>query len=192
MSYSRQAAYDMPGAGGPPSYPGNDLKVPGGDTLYGYTSGDVKVDPNQRRTPSPSPSPSRSRPSSAASSNSPSYNLQDSVKANIMAADIPQYTDEDAAILFPIPGLAPTEKINDGSARLPLPLCVPQTNLGTESPFTRAYNQELLNVNISMGDWLQFTDGLVSRANGSIWKDIVPDPPIICFIRTSRTLPVLH
>jgi hypothetical protein len=67
----------------------------------------------------------------------------------------PSYTDEDAAILlgkFPPP--------QDSLRPLAVPVCLPQTVSGYDSPFARAYNPELVESGIGELDWLKFIDGL--------------------------------
>jgi hypothetical protein len=47
-----------------------------------------------------------------------------------------------------------------GGLRLPLPLALPQTSSKYDSPFLRAYNQQLEQSGIYQDDWLKFIDGL--------------------------------
>jgi hypothetical protein len=65
------------------------------------------------------------------------------------------FTDSDAELLlgtFPPPPA--TCKPPD------VPVCLPQTVSGYDSPFARAYNPQLSQSGIEEVDWLKFLDGL--------------------------------
>jgi hypothetical protein len=67
----------------------------------------------------------------------------------------PNFTDSDAEILlgsFPLPPAS--------CKPLPVPVCLPQTVSGYDSPFARAFNPELVTSGVEEVDWLKFLDGL--------------------------------
>lgn len=68
----------------------------------------------------------------------------------------PEYTESDAEALFGIPPPPPTH----GTARLSLPVAIPQTTNKYDAAFARAYDDHLRHSGIEMADWLRFTDGL--------------------------------
>lgn len=69
----------------------------------------------------------------------------------------PAYTDADAELLFDIRHPPTAESSRQ---RLDLPLCLPQTTSGYDSPFARAYNPQLEASGIEQDEWLKFLDAL--------------------------------
>jgi hypothetical protein len=69
----------------------------------------------------------------------------------------PAYTDADAELLLDIQRPPTAES---PSQRLDLPLCLPQTTSGYDSPFARAYNPQLEASGIEQDEWLKFLDAL--------------------------------
>jgi len=67
----------------------------------------------------------------------------------------PEYTEEDAAILFGIRPPPPPHV-----QRLALPVVLPQIRTSYEAPFARGYNPELAVSGVEQVDLLAFIDGL--------------------------------
>jgi len=69
----------------------------------------------------------------------------------------PAYTDSDAKLVFGTPPPPPPESTRQ---RLQLPICLPQTTSGYDSPFARAYNPQLEASGIEQEEFLNFLDAL--------------------------------
>ncbi|KZT55812.1 hypothetical protein CALCODRAFT_518508 [Calocera cornea HHB12733] len=71
--------------------------------------------------------------------------------------DGPEYTEEEAAALWPTMPRAPPTARGD---KLPLPVAVPQLTGKYDSAFVRAYCPQLQAAGVGMQEWLDFCDGL--------------------------------
>ncbi|KAI8817121.1 uncharacterized protein EV422DRAFT_542494 [Fimicolochytrium jonesii] len=72
-------------------------------------------------------------------------------------ADLPPYTNEDAAALFH-PGAAPVTPPQVPALRAPV--CVPQQVAGWDSPIARVYSPELAAAGVDVKDWMEFVDAI--------------------------------
>ncbi|KZP01796.1 hypothetical protein CALVIDRAFT_594475 [Calocera viscosa TUFC12733] len=70
--------------------------------------------------------------------------------------EAPEYTEEEAAALWPNMPRAPPAR----SEKLPLPVAVPQLTGKYDSAFVRAYCAQLQAAGVGMQEWLDFCDGL--------------------------------